>query len=71
MKIKVFKFPLTDWSGELATAQDIEEEINDWLRDIGTYYKVKGARADTYTVKQHNNGKGDWVEMIYTIWYDD
>jgi hypothetical protein len=82
MKIKVFRFKVSNWTSscsdedkkgtrykdkqaELATEEQIEQTINDFIKD-------KCDVSITVTpvdVDYHNNGRGNEIDLIYTIMY--
>lgn len=81
-KIKVFKFEVSNWSSaaftdqigtqkhknaqaRLATEEKIESTIDDYIADK----EVISINANTVDLHYHNNGRGNTIQLIYTILY--
>lgn len=84
MKVKVFRFtvsnaasaPMTgdetkDWyqkrKKELVTEKSIEKALNKFMETV----KVVEVKVNTVDVDYHNNGRGNTVDMVYTILYEE
>jgi hypothetical protein len=82
MKIKVFKFEVSnasskafsddkqkDWyytqQARLKTPNEIEDIINEFCKDKD----VVDIKIQTVDVEYHNNGRGNTIELWYTIMY--
>lgn len=84
--IKVFKFQVSNWTSSpcesdvnsnryfnarsrLFSPNSIETTINNWIDDNPTY-QIKDIKISTVDVEYHNNGRGNTVELWYTITYE-
>lgn len=82
MKIKVFKFKISNWTSvcfdedkrtpdykakqaELATEEQIEQTINDFIKDKQNV----SITVTPVDVHYHNNGRSNDIELVYTIMY--
>jgi len=82
MKIKVFKFKVSNF-GYLDKSNDqnkldkeyreindelvIEDTVNEFIQDK----KVIDIKTNTVDVQYHNNGHANYIEMCYTIIYEN
>ena len=84
MKIKVFKFEVANASSSpfaddrnsswfskkqarLSTPSAIEKTINKFTATV----KVEDIKVSTVNVHYHNNGRGNTIELWYTILYSE
>ena len=84
MKIKVFKFTVSNaasspsendmkerWydkrKSELVDEEEIEDTINDFIR----HKNVISMYVNNVDVKYNNNGRGNSIQLVYTILYED
>ena len=82
MKVKVFKFrvsnaasaPFKDDKGKewykkcidaLKSPEDIEKELSEFMKGK----EIISVLTNTIDVEYHNNGRGNTVDLIYTIMY--
>lgn len=85
--IKVFKFQVSNWASSpsdsdrgttryrsalenVFTPQEVESRVNNWI-DCNPTYQVKDIRVNTVDVEYHNNGRGNTIELWYTIIYEE
>ena len=83
-KIKVFRFMVSNWASgatdddksgayynrairEIKTESDIETEINAFTKNKN----VVNILVNNVDVKYHNNARGNTIDLIYTIIYED
>ena len=86
MKIRVFRFRVsnpasyilrddekTEWFNErkceLYCPEEIEEIVNDFINSKGV--KVIDIKVNTVEVHYHNNARGNTVDLVYTIMYEE
>ena len=84
MKVKVFRFTVSNassaassddigkaWYSEqkkkLSTEKDIEKALNKFMETV----RVIDIKTNTVDVNYHNNGRGNTVDMIYTVLYEE
>ena len=82
MRIKVFRFKVSNWSSsafeddkknlnykqaqsELVTEEQIEKTINGFIKDK----KNVSITVTPVDVHYHNNGRGNDIDLIYTVMY--
>lgn len=83
-KVKVFKFRVSNATSsicsgdehkswyrekvsELVTQLEIESIVNKFLETVDVLVDIK---VNTVDVEYHNNGRGNTVDMIYTVIYE-
>lgn len=54
---------------ELATPEHIDKEINKFLNKSIPDREVVDIKITTVDVHYHNNGRGNTVDLVYTIMY--
>lgn len=54
---------------KLSTPQKIDDRINEFMSNLGC--EIIDIRINTVEVNYHNNGRGNTVELWYTIIYED
>lgn len=57
------------FDGKIYTEQQIDETINEWLKDSNA--DVIDIRINHYTIHRHNNAGADSIIAVYTILYKD
>lgn len=82
VKVKVFKFLVSNWTSivradmdrnfdrgraELATPEEIERTVNDFLSDR----EIISVTVNSVDVNYHNNGRGNKIELWYNIVYSE
>lgn len=68
MKVKIFRFVVSSSIPKnIKPLEAIEDEINLFL-DL-SQAEVIDIKVSTVTIRRHNNGGDDTVELIYTILY--
>lgn len=69
MKLKVFKFKISDYNTDPKkdhiNTQEIEDEVNGFISDKD----VVSMKVNTHTLFHHNNGRMDITYIIYSIMY--
>lgn len=82
MKIKVFRFEVSNWtsspmsrdvgSERFKTSQDeliSEEVIENTINKFINGKLVESISVNTIDIEYHNNGRGNTIHLIYTISY--
>ena len=84
MKVKIFRFRVSNWTSialerdktdcqykeakkEVMTEEQIETIVNDFIREKN----IVSIDVSTVDVEYHNNGRGNTVDLIYTIVYKE
>lgn len=75
MKVKVMWFPICHCrierdTKENATPEDIEQCVNEFCTSASVL-RVLSISCTQVTVRQHNNGGFDQVELWYNIFYEE
>lgn len=82
MRVKVFRFKVSNWTSsafesdkeksnyydslkELVSEHDIEESVNSFITDK----EVVSITVTPVDVHYHNNGRGNDIDLVYTILY--
>lgn len=84
MKIKTFKFEVSNWSSScndtdkngasyaeyqkrIATPEQIDKTINEFCKGK----TIKNINVNNIDINYHNNARGNTIEMMYTIIYEE
>ena len=84
MKVKSFRFRVSNWTlnpspkdkedshfvvaaDEVKCCEEIDYVLNRFMQSV----KVIDVKVSTIDVNYHNNGRGNKVDMMYTVLYEE